>query len=296
MRPVETTNPAPAFSAPIAGPGMTMTRRCDACRTIKPEGPDAQGRRWRFVNRLWWHCPACAPQDEPRTRRKAVAQAATEAVANDAAQRPFRIRSLADLKAWCRVDAASGCWHWTRSRRKGDELPAVRYIDPRSECDTVHNGRRAALNLARKQPVPASHIAWAKAACLSLDCVNPAHAMSGTRAQRGAYLRQHGLSEVFREVFTPMLREFAARRRVITPQQAVELRRRMVEGGETAAALAREFGISRSVMSLIKLGKRPCDQGVRGKDRAVARNASVFALAASLAGETACSNHEREAA
>lgn len=283
------------LARPMAGPGHITTRLCSTCNTIR-----ASGGGWRFRDKRWWDCPLCVAKDSPapKTQPTPAAQAAAAvAVEKNPSKPPFRIRCIEDLKAWCVVDDVTGCWHYTRTRlrtdasgrgkhktkrgRRPDRKPVVRYVDPRTKENTVHHGRRAALNLARKKPVPVAHQTWAKVCCTSEDCVNPLHAMSGTHAQRGAYMRKHGLTEIFRAQVGPLL-ECAKARIRITPEQAVELRRRMASG-ETAAAVAREMGVSSALMRRIRAGERKCDKtGVVAAHLKLVTNSSIFTLAQSL--------------
>lgn len=264
-----------------AGPGHVTTRQCRTCKLKK-----ASGGGWRFDG-VFWDCPTCAPAKPPATKRKPVAEAAAVVAAPDPepVKRPWRIRSIDDLKAWCDVDAETGCWHYRRGAANGKPRlktrVRIKYIDPRTEKPSMHLGRRAALNLARKNPVPESHLTWGKVNCPFDDCVNPRHSMSGPRKAQGRYLVENNMTDAMRGHAEHLLAYTASVRRV-SPEQAVEIRRRL-DAGETQKALALEFNVSETLIGSIKAGTRKCDYGVRAEDRKVASaNASIFRRAAAI--------------
>jgi hypothetical protein len=128
--------------------------------------------------------------------------------------------------------------------------------------------------------VPPTHDTWAKARCLSPDCVNPKHAMSGTRTEHGDYRRRHGLTEISAKN-APLLRAFVEKRRRITPEQALEVKRRL-DAGEHYKAVAKEYGVHHDTIRKIGLGERKCDWRFAAPAAAASVASSIFTLAQSL--------------
>jgi DNA-binding CsgD family transcriptional regulator len=272
-----------AVARPMSGSGHLMTRQCRTCKLLKASGKDVQGRSWSFDG-LFWDCPACtaakAPAAAPATNLKPVAQAVAQAQpAQQLAERPRHIHTPDDLKAWCNVDAQSGCWHWTGCFRSDDGVPLVSYIagDGRHRRE---RGRRAALNIARKQRVPDGHLAWAKVRCPSEDCVNPAHAMSGSRTQKMNFMRGHGMLDEQAK----RLRGFNSQRQRISAEQAVELRRVIEAGHATADELAAKLNVSPTTVGAAKRGERKCDVSATVDAQRLANVASIFRLGKVIGG------------
>lgn len=169
--------------------------------------------------------------------------------------------SVEDLRKRCRIDDETGCWHW--SLRIADGAPMVKVCI--NGIRRPLRGRAAAIALSRGAYLPAGHLAWARAQCKSSDCVNPAHAKSGTKKQWGADLAASGcLKGLPQKVLAG--RAAGRGRRALTPEQVALVK----ASDKTHVALAAELRVSKSLVADVRLGKRYVD------DRPLP-GASVFA-------------------
>jgi hypothetical protein len=156
------------------------------------------------------------------------------------------IRTVADLRARCRVDDDTGCWHWSMGFSQGS--PRIHLaLDGRN---TAMRGRRAALLLARGKDVRPGLVVFARLQCRSADCVNPAHCRAGTRQQHGEWQRLSGTGR------TPAkqvgaVKGWTVRPRRFTPEQVHRIR----NGSESVAALAREFGVAMNSIHQVRTFK-----------------------------------------
>jgi hypothetical protein len=141
------------------------------------------------------------------------------------------IRSLDDLRARCRVDRCTGCWHLLRP--DGSPVPAVAggrhmvHVHGRG----VMTSLRAAYELANGEPVPADRVVFRSAECRSNDCVSPLHIRRGTRRMAIQAQKDRGLQAtqakaeanrragLARSRLSAELREWIAE----SPQSGVEL-------------------------------------------------------------------------
>lgn len=158
------------------------------------------------------------------------------------------IWTLADLRERCYVDDGTGCWHWRMSKTK-DGKPRV-HLPLKGEPRANMLGRRAALFLSTGELLPSNFRVWAAAMCHSNDCCNPAHCVSGTAKQWGAWARESGMLK------TPAKQAAAARQarknRHLNDEQVAMVLASEGPGKEVAA----KFGVSRQLVSDLRLGKR----------------------------------------
>lgn len=156
--------------------------------------------------------------------------------------------SLEDLRARCRIDAHTECWHWSLHIERGSAMVWVRLAGGPPH---KHRGRRAALMLSRGEDLPSGHLAWARSNCHSHDCVNPAHAISGTKAEWGAELARRGLVKNI-PAKVRASRQTGLKRRALTPEQVQEVK----HSPETNKALAARYGVSFQLISEVRRGIR----------------------------------------
>jgi len=152
------------------------------------------------------------------------------------------IRTLADLYARCRHDAATGCRHWLG---RCGELGAVVHI-----AGSTHEigGRRAALRLAGV-PV-AGKWARAKACCHSFDCVAREHAIAESRLE----WRRAGVAKGrFAGNVEGLIRTARAMRRLTIAQ--AEAIRADAAGGMSQRQLGAKYGVSQSTVGGILRGR-----------------------------------------
>lgn len=101
---------------------------------------------------------------------------------------------LEDLRQRCVIDKDSGCWRWGLSMNKagnGAIVPRVS-IPAGVLCDhrvSSMAGGKAAWLLSGRRLLD-KRVVWRTCGCR--ECVNPAHLMSGTKAQEGAWIARTG--------------------------------------------------------------------------------------------------------
>jgi hypothetical protein len=178
------------------------------------------------------------------------------------------IRDLEDLRLRCRIDADTGCWHWSLALDRGQAK--VHFVTPDSGRYVCTRGPRAALYLALGRDLPAGHRAWHHVRCTSADCVNPGHCVSGDRERYGEHIRATGQLRGLPQTLAANTRTARAKFAKLTEAQVRQIR--LAEG--TQEQIAERFGVSRARIGAIRRG-----EGWRD----VLTNASVF----SFRGETA---------
>lgn len=158
------------------------------------------------------------------------------------------IRTVEDLRLRCRVDEDTGCWHWGLSISQG--APKVHLVTPDTGVYRIMRGRRAALYLQRGHDLRPQRYAFARPSCTSIDCVNPEHCRSGSRAQHGAWLRASGRVKDLPTKAAAARRGWDKRGRKITPEQAAEIR----ISDESAYAIAARLGLSHYAVWSVRAG------------------------------------------
>jgi len=170
------------------------------------------------------------------------------------------VRSVEDLRARCRVDEDSECWHWTLSTFEG--VPRVHYWAPDGK-KRHDKGRRAAVTLATGKLPPAHHIAFAKAECKSIDCVNPDHCRTATKVEWGRHLTKIGAVKNLASKAAGSRKGWEKRGRKITP----EMVREILHSEESNRTLGKKFGLSNYAIWSVRH---------RLSHRETMQNASVF--------------------
>lgn len=98
------------------------------------------------------------------------------------------IRTLADLRARCKVDECTGCWHLRTAL--GKPYPTGK----RQAVHVYGKGSmpvlRVAYELSRGEPIPADRVVFRK--CTSYDCIAPLHILRGTRQMMLQYQAKRG--------------------------------------------------------------------------------------------------------
>lgn len=181
------------------------------------------------------------------------------------------VRTVEDLRQRCRIDHETGCWRWgmtvsKEANNNGAGRPKVEVLNPDTGKKTVMSGRRAALVLERGKDIPKGHVSFAKACCKWDDCVNPAHARSGSRHEHGEYLRRTGRVRGLNGSREAMIKRAKTLRR-LTAEQVIEIRRCC---NVPAKVYAERFGVSEFTIWAARKGHRYADVG---------RVTSVFDLA-----------------
>ena len=168
------------------------------------------------------------------------------------------IRTLADLKCRCNIDG--DCWLWTGGLSHGK--PSLWFMS-HSGRYAMRSGRRVAVVLSGV-PMEPGQVVWQAPKCFEHLCVNPAHAVFGTRSEA---LLEHERRDGWRKVlvYAKAAARILAVVAKVNPEQVIEIR----NSNETRKAISEKYGISRSQVDNILNGK-----AWRGS--AAAKNNSVF--------------------
>lgn len=187
-----------------------------------------------------------------QTTSRAAGQPVRDA---DAGGRRTPVRTVAWLRARCRVDEATGCWHWRLAVRADGSPSLCMWVDGRK---TAMRGRRAAVFIGTGQLPPKGRRAFPVDECTSVDCVNPAHARIGTVREFGRWARRTarwvGLASK-----SAGARAGWAERRAFTAAQVLAIR----ASSESDAALAQRWDVSRATIAGVRSGRTYRDVGVR---------------------------------
>lgn len=183
------------------------------------------------------------------------------------------ITTTEDLKGRCIVDDFTGCWHWqgaTSVDKHGRKLQRVWVYDSLQKKFRTMSGPMAVLELEGTRTAE-TEMGW-RTRCQCEDCLNPAHILGGTKKEWGNWLRNTGARRG-RASITAANRKAVRSRAILNEQKAAEIRVRS-QAGESAEALASEFGLKNpKYISEIALGKR-------WTPNKVLPGASVFSLGA----------------
>lgn len=99
------------------------------------------------------------------------------------------IATVADIKARCVVDAATGCWHWQAAKSPAG-LPMLHAFDHALGEKRVMCGPLAVWNIAHGES-PAPWLVFRS--CEVKDCMNPVHMTRAlTRGEIGLHARRSG--------------------------------------------------------------------------------------------------------
>lgn len=156
------------------------------------------------------------------------------------------IRTLADLRSRCYVDADTKCWHWrgaTLKRKGGGQEPRVWMADAR-KSETLP---RAAWQLSGKNAPAGRWTCWRT--CRSESCGNPAHLMAGTKAEWGAWVKGLGYLR------GDPVRSITNRRNQKNALLTMELAQWARESPQTGAEVAHALGVSDTTVSRVRLGQ-----------------------------------------
>jgi hypothetical protein len=101
------------------------------------------------------------------------------------------IRTIEDIRQRCRISDETGCWHWGYCKSP-EGVPRVHFV--LNGVRQTQVGRRAVVMLKTGQPIPRGHVAFPTRDCHAMDCLNPEHCRSGTRANYGQFMKFSGRS------------------------------------------------------------------------------------------------------
>lgn len=161
------------------------------------------------------------------------------------------IITISDLRARCRVDPASHCWHWLGATSKGN--PRIHTLDyARAEKRTM-SGPLAAWHIAHGEAPPA----WAPLVyrgCMVRDCLNPAHLrLARDLAEIGVHQRRVGNRKgtCLEARRTNIARAIAARGTAVTPDDVVRAIR-SAPATTTNRELSKRYGVREQTVSRIR--------------------------------------------
>jgi hypothetical protein len=98
------------------------------------------------------------------------------------------IRTLAEVRARCRVDPITHCWHWLGGFSAG--APRMHGVDLDHADKRCMPGPRAVWYIAHNEPLRGRLV---YRACMCTDCVCPAHLRTAfTKAEIGEHMRRVG--------------------------------------------------------------------------------------------------------
>jgi hypothetical protein len=182
--------------------------------------------------------------------------------------------TIDDIRQRCRVDDLTGCWSWSMAISDGKDHLSSR--TPRVSLPagvmsggtrTMSVGRVSWLMAGRK--LRQGHVVWRT--CCNDTCVAPAHLMSGTKGQEGAWMSANGhrRGDPLRAAINR--RTNAATQAV--PADVVRQIERRLSAGELQKHVSADMGIHKATISKIARGKHMHQRG-----GGLVRGASVFAL------------------
>lgn len=156
------------------------------------------------------------------------------------------IYTIADVRSRCRISDEAECWHWrgafSVNTAKGSRIP-VAHFPAINKPATV---TRIAVILSGRQP---REVVWRK--CQSDDCVNPAHLITGTRAQWGHWCERNG------SLKGDPIRRAANRRAKLTKGAKLtpELAQWAIESQQCGRDVAHGLMVSATSVSRARLGR-----------------------------------------
>lgn len=168
-----------------------------------------------------------------------------------------RIQSIEDIHMRCVCDDETGCWSFRRADGSRFRRGAAINVWLGDKSLSLP---RAVWMLKTGQTMQRRHRAYRT--CDTWDCANPDHIRGGSCVSMGRSWSARGL----RAKNAAQMRRLNAARSVLTP----ELRRMIIESPKTGVDLSAEIGISRSVISSVR---------VRHRRTALTSAPSVFHLA-----------------
>ncbi|RTL08961.1 MAG: hypothetical protein EKK62_04795 [Acidimicrobiia bacterium] len=166
---------------------------------------------------------------------------------------PRSINTVDDVRARCRIDPVTHCWHWLGATSRGK--PVMYTLDPGRVDKRVMPGRRAVWCIAHgSAPSPGYLVV---ASCGVSDCVAPAHLIE-VRGRAGVTQRLARAGRL-RGIAVAQKRAAAATARArkgvvdLQPDQVRQIRA-LLAAGASQAEVGRGMGLSRGVINRIALG------------------------------------------
>lgn len=137
---------------------------------------------------------------------------------------------------WAKVDKKDGCWIWTGATLSAGGYGSIR-VDKKST-----RAHRLAYELTRG-PIPPNTLL--RHTCDNPKCVNPDHLLLGTHRENTKDAIERGQHQVGERSVLSIL-----------STEAVTTIRAAISAGVPGRYLAKQFGVSESLISKIKLNKK----------------------------------------
>lgn len=194
-----------------------------------------------------------------------------------AERRGHGIYTLDDIRARCRVDDETGCWVWGLWSRTGDTPRVSLPPGVIAGCDQrTMSVPRAAWMMHTGKPLQDGGLVWRT--CSTPTCCNPAHMLSGTRAQEGEWRRRTG---VWRGDPRRAVVNLTTAKAQALPPELVHAVAQSIAAGEPRASVAARTGLNESTISRIANGRHLHQRLVRGAsepDAALCRGVRMSSL------------------
>jgi hypothetical protein len=164
------------------------------------------------------------------------------------------MRTLDDIRAKCLIDPVTRCWNWTGSKSQ-DGMPRIWAFSHSHGAKNYMPGTRAVWNIAHdRAPLPGWFIIRA---CGNTSCLNPVHLKElRSRKEIGKHVRRAGwlVGNSTEQRRATIKLAFAASGAVQTaPETVIKIHQEPAE--VSSAEVARKYGVSRTIVSRIRLGK-----------------------------------------
>ena len=167
------------------------------------------------------------------------------------------VLTLADLRAHCRVDYDTGCWHWLGATSMKWQ-PRIWTLDHERIEKRLMSGPKAAWNIAHQAAPRAGWLVYRR--CVVRDCVCPVHlGLARDQAEIGMHIRLSGRHKGdgkrgLDSQRANQAKACAARGIKVTPRDVVLACR--AAGPEVSNPMLAEIhGIHHSTVSRIRLGQ-----------------------------------------
>lgn len=186
------------------------------------------------------------------------------------------VRTIRDIKARCRIDDITGCWHWsmamTHAGKRSSRTPTVNV-----PAGLLGNSTRKTLAVARLswllsgKPLPAGHVVWR--CCVNDECCAPHHLRAGTKADEGAWMAASGHRRG--NPARAAVNVSNVEKTQALPTATVRNVEQALTAGQLQTEISAKFGVSLSTISRIANGKHL-------HQRHGVANASVFVVGAGV--------------
>lgn len=169
----------------------------------------------------------------------------------------WSVRTIADLRARCDVDASpGGCWVW-RGPVSSSGTPQIRGVDPVSQQKRARSGLRVVWELVHDEELPTQNLIYHR--CGNSRCLNPIRlGKAFSRREINAHVGRAGFrkGEHSEARLKSLRKAWAVTGQVPTPEHIKAEVLTRLAAGERGRYIARDLGLTEAVVSLIKVRQR----------------------------------------